>query len=137
MKKIIVATDGSPGSEKALEWAAAAKNSTEVLVVYAMEEFCPVALDEVDCNTVRCLMDKEAHNVIADSLQRLQALGVTARAVIAKGEPVEAIVTVAKQEHADEIVAFSHGKRGLAKLLKGSVTAKLAEEAPCPVIIVK
>lgn len=137
MKKIIVATDGSPGSEKALEWAAAAKNSTEVLVVYAMEEFCPVALDEVDCNTVRCLMDKEAHNVIADSLQRLQALGVTARAVIAKGEPVEAIVTVAKQEQADEIVAFSHGKRGLAKLLQGSVTAKLAEEAPCPVIIVK
>ena len=44
---------------------------------------------------------------------------------------------MAKQEQADEIVAFSHGKRGLAKLLKGSVTAKLAEEAPCPVIIVK
>jgi nucleotide-binding universal stress UspA family protein len=138
MKKIIVATDGTPGSEKALEWAAgAAKDASEVLVVYAMEEFCPVALDEVDCNTVRCLMDKEAHNVIADSLQRLQARGVAARAVIAKGEPVEAIVDVAKQEKADEIIAFSHGKRGLAKLLKGSVTAKLAEEAPCPVIIVK
>lgn len=137
MKKIIVATDGSPGSEKALEWAAAAKNSSEVLVVYAMEEFCPVALDEVDCNTVRCLMEKEAHNVIDNSLRKLQDLGVAARAVIAKGEPVAAIVNVAKQEQADEIVAFSTGKRGLARLLQGSVTAKLAEEAPCPVIIVK
>jgi nucleotide-binding universal stress UspA family protein len=138
MKKILVATDGTPGSEKALEWAAAAAtNSSEVLVVYAMAEFCPVALDEVDCNTIRCLLEKEAQNVTADALQRLQALGVSARAIIAKGEPVQAIVDVAKKEQADEIVAFSHGKRGLAKLFWGSVTAQLAEEAPCPVIILK
>jgi nucleotide-binding universal stress UspA family protein len=137
MKKILVATDGTPGSEKALEWAAAAQEPSEILVVYAIEEFCPVALDEVDCNTIRCLMDKEAYNVIEDALRKLQTLGVTGRAIVAKGEPVEAIMNVAKQEKADEIIAFSHGKRGLAKLLQGSVTSKLAEKAPCPVVIVK
>lgn len=139
MKKILVATDGTPGSEKALEWAAssAATEPSEVVVVYAMEEFCPVALDEMDCNTIRSLVEKEAHLVVEGSLQKLQSLGIRSRSIITRGEPVAAVIAVAQQEKADAIIAFSHGERGLTRLFHGSVTAKLAEEAPCPVVIVK
>jgi len=139
MKKILVATDGTPGTEKALEWAAESvkKEAGEVLVVYAMEDLCPVALDEVDCQTFANLMDKEAQNVIAAAVEKLESLGVSGKGVITRGEPVEAIVALAQREQADEIIAYSHGKKGLVKLLQGSVTNKLAENAPCPVVIIK
>lgn len=139
MKKILVATDGTPGTEKALERAAEAvrKEPGEVLVVYAMEDLCPVALDEVDCQTFGDLMDKEAQNVIDASLKKLESLGVSGKGVITRGEPVETIVALAQREQADEIIAYSHGKKGLVKLLRGSVTAKLVEDAPCPVVIIK
>ena len=139
MKKILVATDGAPESDKALEWAANAArgNGAEVMVVYAVEDFCPVALDEVDCNTIRSLMDKESRNVVEAAVKKLSSWGIAAQGRIARGEPVEAIVALAKEEKADEIIAYSHGRKGLAKILKGSVTARLAEEAPCPVTLIK
>jgi nucleotide-binding universal stress UspA family protein len=139
MKKIIVATDGTPGTEKALERAAASVKgeSGEVLVVYAMEDLCPVALDEVDCQTFASIMDKEAQTVIDTSVKKLESLGVSGKGIIIRGEPVEVIVAVAKKEQADEIIAYSLGKKGLVKLLRGSVTAKLVGDAPCPVVIMK
>ena len=136
MKKIISSHRWHAGLRESPGAGGGRQKTGEVLVVYAMEEFCPVALDEVDCNIVRSLMDKEAQNVIAASLKRLQALGVSARAVITRGEPVEAIVAwptgTGRRNH-----RLFPRQKGLVKLFKGSVTAKLAEEAPCPVIIVK
>lgn len=139
MKKILVATDGAPGADKALEWAARAaqKEPAEIIVLYAMEEFCPVALDEVDCHTIRRLLDKEAHKILAAALAKLQSWGVTGQGCIEKGEPVNTIVAVATREQADEIVVFSSGKSSISKFFHGSVTAKLAEAAACPVVIVK
>jgi nucleotide-binding universal stress UspA family protein len=139
VKKILVTTDGTDGSLKALTWAAdkARKEAAEVIVVFAEEQFCPVGLDEMDCNTIVCLLDKEAANIIGSSVEKLRALGVPARGVIERGDPVDSIIALAKREGVDEIVAYSHGKRGLKRRLMGSFTAKLAEEADCPVVILK
>ena len=57
-----------------------------------------------------------------------------------KGENTIKIVGPAlrvDEEKADEIIAYSHSKKGLVKLLRGSVTAKLVSDAPCPVVIIK
>ena len=140
MKKILVTTDGTEESMRALQWAAEkAKNeSAEVIVVFAEEDFCPVGLDEVDCNTIVCLLEKEATNIINSSVEKLRSFGVPAvRGVIERGDPVERIVALAQREGVDEIVAYSRGKRGLKRRLMGSFTAKLAEEADCPVVIIK
>jgi nucleotide-binding universal stress UspA family protein len=139
MKKIIVATDGSSGSDKALEWAveAARLEPAEIILVYAAEEFCPMGLDEVDCGTIRCLQDKEAHKIIESSLGKLKSLGAVARGIVESGEPAHTVVAVAKRENADKIVAFATEKHGLKRAFLGSVSARIAENAHCPVVIVK
>jgi nucleotide-binding universal stress UspA family protein len=49
----------------------------------------------------------------------------------------EAICTVAKQEKADLIVMYTHDRKGLAKMLKGSVTEKVQHKLPIEVRVIK
>lgn len=51
------------------------------------------------------------------------------------GEPAEAIEQVAIDIEADLIVVGTHGRRGLAKMLIGSVAESLVARAHCPVLI--
>ncbi|HSW63698.1 MAG TPA: universal stress protein [Dissulfurispiraceae bacterium] len=139
MKKILVATDGSQESGRALDRAieAAKAGPAEIIVVNVAEEWCPIGLVEVDCDTISRLVMKEAEGVMEAALAKTAAAGLTARGIIEKGSPAEAIIEVAKRENADEIIAASHGKHGAKKLAMGSVSARLVEWAPCPVTVVK
>lgn len=139
MKKILVATDGSQDADKALARAieAAQGGQVELIIATVAEEWCPIGLAEMDCDTISALVMKEATGILKAALEISAAAGVTARGVIEKGSPAEMIVEIAKREKADEIIAASHGKHGARKLLMGSVTSRLVEWAPCPVIVVK
>ncbi len=66
---------------------------------------------------------------------RAAAKGVTATSVIWYGEPAEAIIEATRSEHADLVVLGSRKRRKLARIL-GSVSSRVADEAPCPVVIV-
>lgn len=139
MRKIIVATDGSDYSNKAIDRAIelGKGHNVEVIVVNVAEDYCPIALTEVDCDTIRELVIKESKSVMQAALDRFKAADVEARGVIEFGSPAETIIEVAKREKADEIIAASHGKHGAKKLLMGSVISRLIEWAPCPVVVVK
>lgn len=49
----------------------------------------------------------------------------------------EAICTVAKQEQADLIVMYTHDRKGLAKMLKGSVSGQVQHKLPIEVRVIK
>jgi len=53
------------------------------------------------------------------------------------GRPADHVVDVAVAEHADQIVVGSHGRRGLERMLLGSVAERIVRLAPCPVLVVK
>jgi nucleotide-binding universal stress UspA family protein len=74
--------------------------------------------------------------------QRLQGVQVPDPAVpvtrlLAEGDPVAAIVRTARAEGCDLIVLGTHGRRGLGRLLLGSVAEGVLRSAPCPVLTVK
>jgi nucleotide-binding universal stress UspA family protein len=139
MKRIAVTTDGSMESGKAIDRAieAAKKNDAEVIVVNVAEDYCPIGLAEMDCNTVREIAMKEANGIMSAALEKLKAAGITARGIIEIGKPADTIVEVVKREKADEVIMASHGKHGAKKLVMGSVTARVVEWASCPVTVVK
>jgi nucleotide-binding universal stress UspA family protein len=66
---------------------------------------------------------------------RAAARGVTATSVVWYGEPSEAIQEATRTEHADVVVLGSRNRANLRRLL-GSVSAHVAGQAPCPVVIV-
>lgn len=139
MKKILVATDGSAESLKAIDYTAelARKNDVEIIVVNVAEDFCPIGLVEVDCDTIRELVMKESKGIMATAIGRLRDAGVEAKEVIEFGSPAETIVEIADREKVDEIIVASHGKHGIKKLLMGSVASRVLEWAKCPVKVVK
>ena len=53
------------------------------------------------------------------------------------GEPAEALHQVAVDVHADLIVVGTHGRRGLSKMLLGSVAEELVRTARVPVMVAR
>jgi len=58
-------------------------------------------------------------------------------ALLETGDPRDLIVQAATKLGADLIVMGTHGRRGLRRLLLGSVAESIARTAPCPVLLVR
>ena len=139
MQKIIVADDGSTFAQKAINKAIeiAKKEKSEIICVNVIEDFCPIGLTEIDCNVVRELQTKEANTIAANAQEKFKKEEVNAQVILEAGSPAEMIIEVAKRENADMIIAASHGKHGVRKFALGSVTARLIEHSPVPVLVMK
>jgi nucleotide-binding universal stress UspA family protein len=59
---------------------------------------------------------------------------VAVETVIHSGVPADSILDFVKTANADLIVMGTHGRRGIAHLMRGSVAEAVLRQAPCPVI---
>jgi nucleotide-binding universal stress UspA family protein len=57
--------------------------------------------------------------------------------LVTTGEPSAGIVQIAREIAADLIVIGTHGRRGVRRLLLGSVAESVLRVAPCPVLAVR
>ena len=64
-------------------------------------------------------------------------LGVTMDFSVREGDPPDVIINTAVEKGAGLIVLGTYGRRGIKRLLMGSVTAKVILDAPCDVLVVK
>lgn len=145
-KKILVAIDGSPYSDKAAEEAirmAAGNRSQFKSKVFALlvvpnaqsssySDFVPVKpLTETEqWDDIR----KRIFYIIEKSAAEYD---VPLEMIVEAGEPAEKLVEFALQEEVDVIVIGSSGKGFLERKLKGSVSKRVAELAPCSVYLVR
>jgi len=135
---MLVAVDGSPCADRALELAlrlAKAESSTLVLcsvaytsVLYGSPELVRRAFAEIH---------EEARRVVADGVSRARKSGITAQGCTLEGEPVHQIVAYAKRIKADAIVMGTHGRSGMRRLFMGSVAERVLRSAPMPVLTVR
>jgi len=134
-KNILLATDGSPSCETAVDRAIKlAKDHsaklTAVSVVYTNDEYLALAP-----GVVEDLIGK-AKEKLATIKQKGKEAGVEIQTLVKEGEAFEAITTLAQNSNVDLIVMGSHGKKGLQRLLMGSVTERTIGYATCPVLVV-
>ncbi|MCS7149692.1 MAG: universal stress protein [Caldimicrobium sp.] len=139
MGKVLACIDGSEISDRVLTQAVerVKKEGGELVVLYVVEDFCPIGLTEIDCDMVRELLMKEAKVIIDQALAKVRSLGVEGKGVIKEGRPADVIVEFAKEEGVDEIFIGSHGRHGAKKVLLGSVSSRVVEYATCPVTVIK
>jgi nucleotide-binding universal stress UspA family protein len=57
--------------------------------------------------------------------------------LVCEGEPPEVIATVAREKGVDLIAMGTYGRKGLKRLIMGSVTSAVVLKAPCDVLVVK
>jgi nucleotide-binding universal stress UspA family protein len=149
-KRVLVPFDGSHTSERSLGWAAmiAKASAAEVVVVVAYEPPLTVrgrGASYVDA--AREELAREAHDLATESVALLVTQGISARGIVAKGEPARAILDTADDESCDLIVLGRQGLsaelRGLTgalnrfrELLAGGVAEKVSGHARIPVLLV-
>ena len=144
IKKILVAIDGSDHANRALDFAldVATKYSAKVLLLTVVP---PVFLPIPSLNVMKSQAVADASTELENSFRaalsqteerakRLTNLTVFTR--LEHGNPDEVIVETAKLGDFDIIVI---GSRGLGRrdFALGSVSSRVAENATCPVLIVK
>lgn len=145
-KRILIATDGSPLSDKAVEHglSLAALTGASAVALKVVPRY-PRSYFEggmpVDTNDVKRIETQwgDAAQAMVDGVKAQgDAQGVAVKAVIAKSDLVaEAIISAAKKHKCDLIVMASHGRKGLKRLLLGSETQHVLTHAPIPVLILK
>jgi len=135
--KILVCTDGSAHSSKAVRWAAQfAKNCEAELIVLNVVREILKSDGEVSWY-------KEAHeegNRIlseAKSLVEKEFPDVKVTLKLAGGEADKVTVEMAENEKFDHIVMGSRGLGQFKRLLLGSISQKVCAHAPCPVTIIR
>ena len=71
------------------------------------------------------------------AIAKAQEAGVQAHSQMAEGDCVETVVELAKTTGSDLIVLGTHGRKGLERLVLGSVAEGVARKSPVPVLTVK
>lgn len=139
--KILAATDFSPASEHALDYAVALakKLNLELIVVHTYElpiiglpEGALLATAEIANQIIT-----SAQRSLDESVDRRRDSHPLIRGMLRNGDVRDEILSAAKQEGADLIVMGTHGRRGLARALLGSVTEAIVRTAECPVLTVR
>jgi nucleotide-binding universal stress UspA family protein len=74
---------------------------------------------------------------LAGEIEELARHGPAPRPLLVTGEPAETLVEIARTEAADLLVAGSHGKSGITRLVLGSVAEKVALHSDIPVLIAR
>jgi nucleotide-binding universal stress UspA family protein len=143
-RTIVVGTDGSETAGKAVAQAAelAASVSSELLIVSAFEPVSGSRLREEAQEApddVRWMVNprEDVDATLNVAIEVAEEKGVTTRTFARQGDPADAILDVAEEEHADLIVVGNKGMTGAKRFLLGSVPNKVSHHAPCSVLIVR
>jgi nucleotide-binding universal stress UspA family protein len=136
---IVVAFDESKYSKAALAEAAhwTKKHGGQVTLVHAVyfdkEEFVilPSQMEKrFETGTQMC---REALSALQSELD----LNGSIKSFVSEGEAADVILETAREKHADLIALGTYGRRGLHRLLMGSVTSQVILDSPCDVLVVK
>jgi nucleotide-binding universal stress UspA family protein len=122
---IIVGIDGSEPSDAALETVLALPPEDRKIVFFS----CVAGESAVEF--------EQAEAVIAKALALAAAHGVAANGLVVAGRADALLVAAAQQRDADLIVVGSHGRRGVARFVLGSVAENVVRTSPVPVLVVR
>jgi len=145
-KKILVATDGSTLSKKAVSNAIdmAALCGAELVAVKVIPRYPQsyfeggLALQAAEVSRVEKQWAEDGQSIVDAVQQAALVKGVKTKAVTVKSDLVsDAIIAAAKKHKCDLIVMASHGRRGIKRLLLGSETQLVLTHSHVPVLVLR
>ena len=143
-KNILIPTDGSAVGNKAVKAGIelASALGAKVTGFYAIESIQPQVYGEGYIIDREMIADFEsrAREVGEQHMREMQKIAATREvaftSVVKKAAtPYEGIIDAAKKNRCDAIFMASHGRRGLAGLILGSVTHKVLTHSKIPVLV--
>ena len=145
-QRILVATDGSPLSKKAVASAIelASQNGADLVALIVVPRYPKNYFDGAAVFTPEDIarIEKQWAGAAQETLdavaERAKASGVKIKTVTISSDLVaEAIVNAAKKHKIDLIVMASHGRKGIKRLLLGSETQHVLTHTELPVLVLR
>ena len=150
---VLIATDGSDGAGKAAAVAGelARALSARVSVLFVQNDDLVLsnawgaggfpggpAQGAMSVEQIRNMLEHQAHETeLPKTVKALGPLDEEVQSVMVWGRPAEEICRFAREQNVDLIVIGSHGRSGFREALLGSVSHAVANQASCPVMIVR
>ena len=138
---ILVGTDFSDLARAALDWAVDLADPLGARIVVAHVFDLPIvgfpdAALMVDAHTAARLSD-DAQKALDAEIARVRDRGVAVDGTLKQGDPRDILPVLATSLDAGLIVIASHGRRGLAHALLGSVAESVMRGSKIPVTVVR
>ncbi len=141
IKKVLCAVDFSEYSPMVADYAnmVAGCANAEVLVVYVAPSLSQYVGFHVPPSSIESFVgeivtgaEDTMNEFVKDNFKDLNVTGK-----VVTGYPAEEILAIAKAEGCDMIVMGTHGRKGIDRILFGSVAEKVVKSSPSPVLTVR
>lgn len=145
-KRILIATDGSPLSDQAIESGLSLASLCKAGVVVA--RIVPLYArsfmeggDYMSLDDVKRIEDQWVHSAeqqLNGILAQGEARGVAVKTSVVKSDLIaESLIAQANEHGCDLIVMASHGRKGIKRLLLGSETQHVLTHSHVPVLVLR
>jgi universal stress protein A len=142
LQQILVPTDFSECSQKAVEYALAFARQfgASLTLLHVLEPVpYPAGSDYMlgEVQNLHAKIEDEAHVRLMDLVRTGIEPDISAAPMIRIGIAWQEITEVARERDIDLIIIGTHGYTGLKHLVLGSTAEKVVRHAPCPVLTVR
>lgn len=140
--KIIVGVDDSDcGRRAALFAAAQAKRSGSELTLAYVVEWSPYTIYTHEELEVRhkerdAEIERASSRILKPLAAELETLGVTADTLVRHGHVSRALIDLARELGASQIIVGRRGRSRLAEIVFGSTASNLVQASPVPVTVI-
>jgi nucleotide-binding universal stress UspA family protein len=139
ISSILVPFDGSAGAERGLAYAemVAQITNAEISVLVAFDP--PMTVRRRGILLVeqqRAELEEDARELATEAAEALIQRGSRAKAIIVRGDPVQAILEAIDSDEPDLVVIGRRGLNQIEGVMLGSVSMRVATHATVPVLLV-
>jgi nucleotide-binding universal stress UspA family protein len=141
LARIVVPVDLDQHTQKIVDFAIYMANrlDSEIFFFHSVEPIESVAMGEMamvhfsyeDFNSAHA---EQAEKSLAEIINKATDKCKKCHSKIVIGDAVDSILQYAENQKADMIIMGTHGKRGVEKILIGSVAERVLKRAHCPVL---
>ncbi|VTU32584.1 Putative universal stress protein [Variovorax sp. PBS-H4] len=145
-KRILVATDGSTLSKKAVSSAIAlaAQHDADLVALTVIPRYPTnyfdgaMSFSHQDVARIEKQWADKAQGLLDAIGARAKAAGIRAKTVAVTSDRVaDAVIAASKKHKSDLIVMASHGRKGIKRLLLGSETQHVLTHSALPVLVLR
>lgn len=141
LKRILVPTDFSPAADRALDMAielARTFGGTVVLMhTYGIPTYAYAGMDALYTAEFMSVLETGARTALDEAVLARKGIDVAIATALYSGVPWEQILLAVQQHEIGLVVMGTHGRKGIAHALLGSVAEKIVRLSPVPVLTVR
>jgi nucleotide-binding universal stress UspA family protein len=144
-RHILVPLDGSPLAEQVLPHVHALAANEGTSKITLLRAVPPIFTTSVDYSGMLATTAADAIETLEDEARayldaiagQFRAEGYSVQIEVSAMPAAEAVLDYADSQHADLIAIATHGRSGISRWVFGSVTQKVVQNSPVPVLVIR